>query len=245
MRGIRGSGKSALWSALQSAAHGPLLRLHEGQPARTMPGFGEQPLPALYPDPRVLRELLEGYSARDIWTTVVAGQLGLDEPAFEGVWKDRVGWVSANPDRVSRLLTSRDESPGERRLFLFDALDRAAPTRREVSALVRGLLELLLDLTRYRSLRGKAFLRPDLLELPGVAAFPDFSKLNATAVDLRWERVDLYCLLWQRLGNSVRHGPEFRASTGDWRPVQGVYLVPRTLRDETLQRQVFERMAGR
>ncbi|MEW6220236.1 MAG: hypothetical protein AB1634_11985 [Thermodesulfobacteriota bacterium] len=69
-------------------------------------------------------------------------------------------------------------------------------------------------------------------------------------MDLKWERTDLYNLLWQRLGNAPSLGTDFRAActrmTGEpWDGIEGIWPPPKRLRDDDeLQRLVFHAIAG-
>ena len=72
--------------------------------------------------------------------------------------------------------------------------------------LVRALLQVALDARSLSSVRLKIFLRPDMLEDSQVTDFPDSSKLLGSRERLSWRQVDLYSLLWQRLGNAQQGG---------------------------------------
>jgi hypothetical protein len=109
----------------------------------------------------------------------------------------------------------------------------------------------LVDLRTYRALRGKVFIRPDMLS-SDVTDFPDASKLINERVDLDWLRVDLYALLWQAVGNNMEHGEAFRQWCGTsyglrWQLDESglVWQVPDELkRNESMQRRVFHGLAG-
>ncbi len=263
--GIRGAGKSVWWAALQSEQHrrviaAALPRVALDLVSRVSAGFGEQPRPDEYPDKRVLKKLLgEGREAAEIWLTVIArhtwGQLAEDAPQeFTRLssWSERVAWFTAHPEVAARSFKAYDDgmaAEGYQHLILFDALDRAAAEWPDLRTLLRGLLEVVLELRAYRAIRAKVFVRPDMLDDPRVTAFRDASKVTASQVDLRWLRADLYGLLWQHLANEPAGGAAFRAGcealgSGRWTATDGIWQVPAPLRREELQRQVFHQIAG-
>lgn len=258
--GIRGAGKSFWWTALQEQDHRGLVgELSPGVPigrtTRVSQGFGERPSPDAYPGKDTLRDLLSRrLPARDIWRTVIlchiAKQQATGTSLLENAdWKDRVGWTRANPGQVERLAFEEDRNldrEGVHHLILFDALDRAADDWDTMRQLVKGLLQVLLEFRPYKRIRPKAFLRPDHLESPLVAEFPDSSKVLSSKVELTWPRIELYGLLWQHLGNETQSGDVFRNGCGvEWKQREGVWTVPESLRsDESTQREVFHAIAG-
>lgn len=133
--------------------------------------------------------------------------------------------------------------------MLFDALDRTADDWKTMNQLVRGLLQAVLDFRSYNRIRPKMFVRPDQIEAPEVAAFPDSSKMLSQKTELYWPRIELYGLLWQHLANEpaleiFREGCEKLASV-KWLKIDDVWVVPERLRtDESIQRSVFHAMTG-
>jgi hypothetical protein len=222
------------------------------------PGFGEGNRPADYPDSSTIERMLDvGLAPFQLWRTVVSWHTWCRAPggalsAFTD-WSERTQWVTAHPEEVARAFAAYDSDladRGEQHLVLFDALDRTASDWPAIRQLIRGLLQVLLELRSYRCLRAKAFLRPDMLEDREVTAFPDASKVLATRVDLGWGVLDLYSLLWQRIGNAPKGASEFRCDcealgSGVWFEVSGTWAVPERLRgDEELQKLVFGRLAS-
>ncbi|MBF0529647.1 MAG: hypothetical protein HQK55_10325 [Deltaproteobacteria bacterium] len=142
------------------------------------------------------------------------------------------------------------ESQGIYHLVLFDALDRTADDWKTMHALVRGLLQAMLDFRSYKRIRLKVFVRPDQIEDPEVATFPDSSKVLSQKTELYWPRNELYGLLWQYLGNDSTKGKQFRDGCRDltsleWAERNGVWAVPEKLRNnEEIQRSVFHALTG-
>jgi hypothetical protein len=257
--GIRGAGKSVWWKALQD----PDLRRVAATWLRDDPldrldvkaGFGRDANIDAYPDADTLTALLStGAAPLHIWRAVVARHTWEDTapPCRLGTWRERVAWVAEHPEEVARGFQRRDEAlrlENRRQLVLFDTLERTARNWPDVLKLLRGLLEVLLDFRGYRNLRAKAFVRPDMLKDPLVTAFPESSKITAGSVELRWNREDLYGLLFQRLGNEPTHGAEFRHGCGErgggvWPANDGTYAVPPALRDDVpRQTAVFHALA--
>jgi hypothetical protein len=220
-------------------------------------GFGETARPDDYPDKRVLRSLRDGgLKTAEIWRTVVAwntwGRSG--ELSSRPLWPDKVAWVQDHPEEAVRNFRTYDDrlaAAGRKHLILFDALDRTADDWESLRPILRGLLEIILEFRSFRAIRAKAFVRPDMLDDPGVMNFRDASKVTAAKVELRWARADLYGLLFQGLGNAPGKGSAFRAGCGDlgsgaWVEANGVWQVPKALREnEDLQRRVFDAIAGK
>jgi len=256
--GIRGSGKSFWWAALQQKEHRALLgeRLNISETTIISTGFGERSSPDNYPGKDVLASLMEQYEAREIWQMVVVWHVGkslLPEFASQEKWKDRVKWVKHHPEEVERCLFSVDnelESQDNYHLVLFDALDRTANDWKNMHALVRGLLQVLLDFRSYKRIRLKVFVRPDQIDDPSVFSFPDSSKIRSQRTELNWPLKELYGLFWQYLGNESNNGNIFRdgcvqLTSTEWKQKDGVWIVPEILRtDEETQRKVFHAMTG-
>jgi hypothetical protein len=112
--GIRGSGKSFWWSALQK----PELRDAVGKDigvnknTKVSTGFGERHSPDNYPGKDTLTSLLEEFDARSIWRTIVLKQVcgGHLPQEFNSLknWKNRVNWLKANPEPVEQLFYQID-----------------------------------------------------------------------------------------------------------------------------------------
>jgi hypothetical protein len=100
--------------------------------------------------------------------------------------------------------------------------------------------------------RLKLFVRPDMLEDPGISSFPDASKLLSRKASLAWRRADLYALLYQCLGNAPQGGEAFRSHCDSafglkWKlnAESDAWVVPNALRlDEEKQKDVFHAITG-
>ncbi|MCG8554179.1 MAG: hypothetical protein MJD61_02650 [Proteobacteria bacterium] len=245
--GARGAGKSFWWHALQvSSTRDEVL----GQKTDVSVGFGEAPSPE-WPNKDELDQLLKAeQKPRLIWKTVVFCKLEPERSILAKEWPERVSWVTENPSAVARVLREFDQdlaSKGRSHLVLFDALDRTADDHEQRTALLRGLLELVLEFRPYASLRAKVFVRPDMLSDPQVRTFTDASKVVASAVRLDWRPVDLYALLFRYMGNADKSeaARAFRGLTGHASDIAGEWHVPARLRDDEFEQQrVFTSLAG-
>ncbi|MFZ4859785.1 MAG: hypothetical protein ACOYL3_25720 [Desulfuromonadaceae bacterium] len=259
VEGIRGSGKSFWWGHLASDAHRryietayPDVRL--GSAFDAVQAFGAQSVSTQSPSQDVLSALLKTYSARAIWRAVLAHSAGFGAPfPASGQWTERVRWVVDHPEEYDDLLRVKDaelDEKGRTIVVLFDALDRLADEWNTIRPLARALLQLALDVRSTRRIRFKVFLRPDMLQDREIIGFPDASKLLARKAELRWQRADLYALMFQCAGNATEGGEAFRrlaeeAADQSYTTVEKVWLLPRALRtDEKLQERLFERLAG-
>ncbi len=260
--GMRGAGKSFWWTVLQSEDHRQLV-------AHLMPksgikrstkisvGFGERPSPDNYPGKDTLVDLISRFDPRQVWRTIVLRQIIKKSIAGqswkEKGWSDAVTWLTDHPEEVEKMLYQADqelEREEDYHLILFDALDRTADDWPTMLKIMRGLLQVLLELRSYHRIRPKAFVRPDHLEDAKIADFPDSSKVLSQKVELRWPRNELYGLLWQYLSNEPLNGELFREGCRkivevSWGDYNGVWMVPERLKiDEGAQRKVFHSITG-
>lgn len=261
IQGMRGSGKSFWFAALQSSELRGLLGADTGLSPDTVVtvGFGQRPRGSLFPSKNVLASLLkEGLDAQHIWMAVVFRQVMGDQApeAFAALenWKLRVQWMLDNPETVDECWYRADtrlEQARQHHIVLFDALDRTADDWPTMNRLVRGLLQVALDTRAFRRIRLKVFARPDQLEDPVVASFPDASKVLNQKIVLEWPRRELYGLLWQYLANEQAYGEQFRDGVQSmlsgirWKLEEGVWLVPTGLRrSEEPQKAIFHAITG-
>jgi hypothetical protein len=200
----------------------------------------------------VLAQLVEtGQDPRLVWRTVILHALTGGAVTQGDSWAERVASVAQDPERMDRALFEHDRRYDREDTYwiiLFDALDRSASNWRTMNALIRGLLQAMLDLRPYRRLRAKSFLRTDQLDEREVGDFADASKVLAGRVDLDWPAYELYALLWQYLCNSADGAfrqeleTELRLPS---QPFSDLWLPPVELRrSETEQRRVFHAIAG-
>ncbi len=259
--GVRGSGKTLWWSALQDPTIRALLdRVAPGSTltagAEVRAGFGVIDAPGDYPGPDELSRMLKsGIDPRIIWRTIHARHVAGREHTLADLdsWRARADYVGAKPGAVSRLFRDRDEQLQQREVYslvVFDGLDRSADEWPKVLELIRGLLRHALDMRSYKRLRAKVFLRSDQADETQIATFPDASKVLSSSVALTWPRRDLYGMLWQCLANGT-HGEQLRAwmAEGDWQAVEqgrgAVFIVPAPLgSDEGLQRERLHAVTG-
>lgn len=105
----------------------------------------------------------------------------------------------------------------------YDHLDRLGvleANRSTRQRLCRALVALWLSFSsRYRQLRGKIFLRPDLFE-EAERSFADASKLRPRSVSLEWDVESLYRLLVRHLANAGPAVNEMR----EWLGSAGIML---------------------
>ncbi len=260
VEGIRGAGKSFWWAHLASAEHRryiaaafPDIRL--GSAFEAVQAFGAQSASPRAPSADVLASLLRSHPPRAIWRTVLAHNAGFAAPfPVSAKWAERVQWVAERPEDFDELLRAKDaelDAKGQSLVVLFDALDRLADDWATIRPLSRALLQLALDVRSTRRIRFKVFLRPDMLQDREIIGFPDASKLLARKADLRWQRADLYALMFQCAANAEHGGAAFRQLTAEatgegFTSAENVWLLPRALRsDEKLQEMLFERLAGK
>jgi len=262
--GMRGSGKSFWWAALQEEALRRLVAarargLELFRNTIVLAGYGEKPRPNEYPGRDTLEQLLESYEPRAIWRAVLLHALrGLDRTRLNqtpgpdpGDWKRRVIQTQDHPEVVERFLAALDDQldkESRHAIVVFDALDRSASSWEAVYRLVRGLLQVALDLRPYRRLRVKCFLRTDQFDEARLGDFPDASKVLSARVDLFWPAHELYAMFFQYLGNADREDfrreieKQFRLT---WREEDGVFIPPNELlRDTSLQRDFFHAITG-
>lgn len=262
--GIRGAGKSVYWQALQDDSRRKIVsqisadwRPEKG--VEVSAGFGPVQRSYDFPDRLSIAQILEnGCEAYTLWRAIVLdhvsrGTNGRGPLQEQKTWVEKTAWVRGHPEEVANALFERDavlHRDGKTHLILFDALDRLADGWERTQKLVRGLLQIMLDLRGYRAIRAKVFLRPDMVEDRNITAFPDASKILADRVNLEWGVLDLYSLLWHRLGNAPAGAQEFRELTvaeggGEWREYADTWMVPTRLqRDESLQRRVLSKLAS-
>ncbi len=261
IQGMRGSGKSFWFAALQSSELRGLLGADTGLSPDTKitVGFGQRTHGGIFPSKKVLSDLLrDDLEAQDIWLAIVFRQVMADQApeAFATLenWKPRIQWMLDNPETVDECWYQADirlEQAKQHHIVLFDALDRTADDWPRMNRLVRGLLQVILDTRAFRRIRLKVFVRPDQLEDPVVANFPDASKVLNQKIVLEWPRRELYGLLWQYLANEHTYGEQFRNGVQSmnslirWEQEDGIWLVPNSLRrSEDPQKAVFHAITG-
>lgn len=254
--GDRGTGKTFWWEALASPEGARLLeRFAQG----SAPGgievkvaYGAKSVSGFAPPAKDTRQkLFRDFPARAVWKTLLLAQAVPDLFDSAPQWGAKVRWVEEHPEESDEALRrldaglSRDQ---KLQVFLFDAIDSVVVDWSTLVAIHRELCELLLDLRVYRSIRAKAFVRRDIVADPNVLTFPDSSKLRTAAVELNWNRTDLYGLLWQYLANGSDESASFRSLRRGWESYRGAFemwQVPIPLREsEAEQAALWHRLAG-
>ena len=262
VKGMRGAGKTFWWNALQDRNVRTLLGKREtnsqlSQSTEIRNGFGEKILPDEYPSKDVLAELLaKNTDARIVWRTVLAWHVTPQDGHLREMtaWSDRCTYVATNSNAIDMMIHERDaelDRQGTHLLVLFDALDRCADDWDKMYRLIRGLMQVALDVRSCRRIRVKVFLRSDQADEARIGDFADASKVFASSVELNWPPNELYGLLWHCMANSD-NGADLRSFLEDrvpWKSVgingRIVFAVPRKLVfGEQAQRDRFHAIAG-
>ncbi len=218
-------------------------------------GFGVRPAPDEYPGKDLLTDLIaHGIESGIVWRTVCAWQLAQDTHPLRNrcTWLQRTIFVRDDPETIERLFRERDsqlDRNGAHLMILFDALDRCADDWQQMCRIIRGLVQVALQMRAYRRLRVKVFLRAEQVAGCKLEDLPDASGVLASAVQLNWPRRELYGLLWHCLGNG-RNGARMRTFLGGdrWSAVDvgehSLFPVPREIVTEERQRRTFRTIAG-
>ena len=107
VEGIRGSGKSFWWAALNSSPHRayiasvfPEARISDN--LVTSQAFGTSLSPQQAPSRDVLAKLSTEFDSRHIWQAVIATHLDFPDPfpasPTSGRWRDKSAWIAKNPE---------------------------------------------------------------------------------------------------------------------------------------------------
>ncbi|MGK3966952.1 tetratricopeptide repeat protein [Sorangium sp. So ce118] len=267
--GSRGTGKTALFRLVNEPRTAARLRaLFEDERIPEATWIDAFSAAALHPEAGTLEAYAAGASditLRAFWMTHLLRRLRDEVPEVVEVpealsavlaapvpdlrvWlpaaEANLGAVNAALDAAERALSSAGRSV----MATYDTLDRIGQfdpgvRRRYLSA----LLSLWLSLSsRYRRLRGKLFLRDDLLDA-GELGFADASKLRARSEALTWDPGAL-------LQVAARHlAGESEAARAWLRDVPGLTLVdrgefgwmPGEMKSRELQSALVARFAGK
>jgi hypothetical protein len=137
-------------------------------------------------DPEVIWRAVILRAARSLWVSEVS--------SFSDVLKG----LKANPSDYAEELTAVDDAMANRGssiLIVFDALDRFSHEWGVIRELTKGLLQTVVGLQSFRSIRAKVFMRVDQFADTELFRFPDSSKIRNDRVDLSWRPHELYGLL--------------------------------------------------
>jgi hypothetical protein len=284
--GARGVGKTA-WARA-------LLANQDDQPSTALPteifpypltvvaGFSDQ-AQASHPSPGIFAELMRDQDdPYSLWLAVLLRALGSDNTPSLPIesWAATLDWVRGHQEEAWAMLRQADQALLQENrglLLVFDALDRVSPDGDwlKVSAAIRALLRLILELKGFKSLHGKVFLRTDQYTRGNFTDLPDIAKIRATRVELLWSLTDLHGLLWQCLCNGTpsEAREHFRAWSQEVSSMGQFSLINRLIdsiqspggdgaslniershrwelpaavqQDEPIQRALFEKLAGR
>jgi hypothetical protein len=222
--GARGVGKTAWARALlANQDHQRTLALPSEifpYPLTVVAGFSDQAQTS-HPSGGIFAKLI---SAQDdpysLWLAVLLRALGSDNTSTLPLesWVATFDWVRGHHEEAWAILRQADQALLQENrglLLVFDALDRVSPDGDwlQVSAAIRALLRLILELKGFKRLHGKVFLRTDQYTRGSFTDLPDIAKIRATRVELLWSLTDLHGLLWQCLcnGTSSEVSENFRA----------------------------------
>lgn len=212
--GARGVGKTAWARALLAKQDN---QRSEALPTEIFPypltvvaGFSDQ-AQASHPPSGTFKQLMgdqdDPYS---LWLAVLLRALGSDSTPTLPLesWAATFEWVRGHQEEAWAMLRQADQALLQENrglLLVFDALDRVSPDGDwlKVSAAIRALLRLLLELKGFKRLHGKVFLRTDQYTRGNFTDLPDIAKIRATRVELLWSLTDLHGLLWQCLCNGT------------------------------------------
>lgn len=229
--GRRGAGKSELFGVLENEGLEPLLRLARDPTPTAL-------IATVLPEKDVTARALRGASEarlRAFWLGVLARALFACDAAFTPPPSMKAAlapetpvpeWLPTVEAQIHDVLTplqdyDRHLRDKQQRLFVaYDRLDLLTPALSDALPAIRALLNLWLDRTyRWTRIRGKIFLRDDILRSP-LLDFPDASKLLAGhQATLRWSSNLLYTLWINRV---VNH-PDWPSVEADVRQALGAH----------------------
>ena len=157
----------------------------------------------------------------------------------------------SDPEDAEKELRSLDRqfiASSRTLLVTFDALDTLSREWVRSSRLVDALFEVIWALRAYRAMKAKVFIRPEQLD-DETLRFVELPKLRSGRVELEWEQVDLYGLLYWRLSNPPSAAESFRSlveEDGITIPSDAIQKRRRwsLLTDRNIQKKVMDRFAG-
>jgi hypothetical protein len=204
--GNRGMGKSLWTHALTNAAVRERVSDVYKQPqlkrTEVVIGFnGSEKTHPIAPTPESIKRALEnGYSAEDIWKTVIFRAIKSVRSASSVLsFENTLKYLYENPEEFQELLSLSDDQfleSGSGMLILFDALDRLPGDWKNIQQLTTALLRRAVGMKSFKSLRMKIFIRPDQFADRSIFHFPDSSKIQNDHVDLSWQPHELFGLLF-------------------------------------------------
>lgn len=140
---------------------------------------------------------------RQTWRTLVAYRLDVPfmGPLKKLTWAQRVAWVRDNPGDYDRSLWALDSGSTNTMFILFRGLDQFMQwDSPHPQAVVRSLLQTVLDMTSFINIIPKVFMSSSMFENDaGVWCFSDASKLAAGEIRLTWRPEELVALFFTML----------------------------------------------
>jgi hypothetical protein len=162
-------------------------------------------------------------------------------------------FMERDPEDTAKTLKSLDAryaESGRTLLVTFDALDTLSREWVRSSLLVDALFEVVWSLRARRSIKAKIFIRPEQLN-DETLRFVELPKLRSGRVELEWNQVNLYGLLYWRLSemSDVKARGSFYSllqEGGVAIPSDHVQKRRRwpLLTDKDTQKPLMERLAG-
>lgn len=260
IEGVYGVGKSEWFLQLSAPEHLKLIAtvLPRAELENTEYSIGFcQASSANYPNKESLAKLLHDYNydAQIIWNSVIALAISEKTEYAGNNWAKRISYYKNQLDELNGYLQNFDNelhTQNKKHIVLFDALDYAADDWETIKKLLKGLLQAALKFRSFRAIRLKIFVRPDMIEDSSVYSFTGGSKVINNKFSLEWNKLELFNLLWQYLGNAPEGGEAFRTGCEQhfkqsWKkhPDADFWLIPAEMRkDEALQRKIFHSLTG-
>lgn len=273
IQGTRGAGKTALFRLVQELKGD--IRSFFNDPsipsATWLDGYSETSIThpsAIALDALVARVGEDDQALRAFWAVHLLTRLaaegvpGVRVPlAVEAAQRESPGdptsWISTANQTIAAVMAALDDAErtlagrGQLVFVSYDHLDRIGVLAEHQSTrrrLVRALLSLWLSsAARYRHLRAKVFLRPDLFD-EAEASFPDASKLRPRSVLLTWDVASLYQLAIRHLLNRGPAPEIARVWVEDmgipWKDSGPFGAMPATKMDVREQKTFAEHLAG-
>jgi hypothetical protein len=159
----------------------------------------------------------------------------------------------SDPEEWERACQDADQTlfrMGRKVLVVFDALDGIAFDWERLRHLTDALLEVAWSTRGFPSLRLKLFLRPDQMRDLGLR-FVELPKLLAGATNLRWNGIDLYGMLFTRIG--AIKDTDFQGAFSELLSIESIAPPPKSLKrlrswplanNRNAQSRAFTHLAG-
>lgn len=144
----------------------------------------------------------EAQRAADLWQAIIirAGDGAIGNMNANDTIKQYMDRYRDPEDATQKLgeIDERLRKNGLTLLVTFDALDTLSRDWQRSTQLVDALMETVWSLRSRKSIRAKIFIRPEQLN-DDALKFVELPKLRSNRVELAWNQLDLYGLLFWRL----------------------------------------------